>query len=152
MKKLWSFIFLLFCISLPFLSTNQNSTFLKDNNFDIECYYNFYNSNFPDSKIVKNGLGCIVKTYSVDYFLNLDKYNFGLSGITFSINAENFSLKQIKKELKLREHSLSSDENVYGLSKYFSHSINLENKKVNVQILKRNGKIYIGSPILLGSY
>lgn len=152
MKKLWSFIFLLLCIALPFMSNKPMSTFLSENNFEIECYYNFYNFKFPESRIIKNGQGSIVKTTSVEYFKNLELFNYGLCGITFCGDYKNLSKNKIINELNLQIVDISTENNIYGFSRYFTNNINLENKKINTQIFISNDKVYIGSPILLGSY
>lgn len=152
MKKLWSFIFLLCFVSLPFISYKNKCSLFIENNFVVECYYNFYNSQFPECETIKNGQGSIVLTNNYYYQKNKSKFDYGLNGITFITDDNNISINKLKQDMCLKELNISSEENLYGFSKYFSNCINLQNKKVNTQILLKDGKIYIGSPILLGSY
>ena len=42
--------------------------------------------------------------------------------------------------------------NIYAYSKDFTHSIYLENNKINLQICFNQGTITLGSPIILGDY
>lgn len=151
MRKLLSFIFLLLCISLPFLSGGGSLNFLAESVKEVECYYNFNNTFLTECDAIKNGEGSIVYTTSDYYFNNKEKFDFGMSGITFVLNRD-ISLDKLKDKLCLKEISISKQNNIYGFSKYFNNSISLQNKKVNTQILVKEDKIYIGSPILLGSY
>lgn len=99
---------------------------------------------------VNNGQGAIIYCDNTEY--KKIKTECGdISGVTFIFSGDKDTLKDIEKGLNVKILKCSQNE-FTGYTNYFDETIFLENKKVNVQAVLYDNKIYVGFPLLLGSY
>ena len=105
---------------------------------------------FSDALYVDNGNGqIIVCDYST--YKDICKYEKNISGVTFVFDGDNNVLHQIANDLKVFFVE-KNDSSFTGYTNYFCCSVKSNNKKVNVQGYSANGKIFIGTPLIMGSY
>ena len=150
MKKFVVFFLLcccLFCASL----------FKKD--FDFSTYENIkvqvFTSTkcvdrFDDVTYVENGNGQILVCNYCDY-KNICKQVNNIQGVTFVFDGSRQTFLDVIKQMNI---SLIEDSACcfVGYTSYFEQSVKYKNKKANVQGCYVDGKIYIGTPLILGSY
>ncbi len=150
MKKF--IVFLMLCAFLFSASLfKEEFDFSKYNNLEVQVFTsNKQNINFDNISVVDNGQGQII-------YCNYDKYKDisstikNISGVTFIFEGnKNLYLDIIKKlNITLLENNY---DNFVGYSNNFDGGVSYNGKKVNVQGYFNKGKIYIGTPLLLGSY
>lgn len=151
MRKMWTFIFLSIIISLVMIAPKG-----KDINFSlgkVEFYLSsYYNPNLSFATVTKNGNGCIIESDAI-YHNEIEESILNYEGKTFITDGDEELFEELIQKFDLKvDETISSETNVYGYSDFFDKSINLSGKKINTQMLFKDGKIFIGSPILLGSY
>lgn len=151
MKKLWTFILILILVSICMLAPKSESETKQDG---IVEYYlsSILKIDISGVDVIKNGDGCIIKASSALESViedNIDGYN----GKTYIFESDKYSMEKFIKEYNVKiDLSQSSQDNVLGFSSKIDDAILIGGKKINVQIVNKNNKIYIGMPILLGSY
>ena len=99
---------------------------------------------------IENGAGYVYfcNSQTKDSLLSL---LVGVQGITYIIEGDFSDYVSIKKELDISCVE-SSQFACLGFSKSFDKSAFYDGKKVNVQMCYANQKIYVGTPLILGSY
>ena len=150
MKKFIAFFLLCVCLF---------STALFKTEFDFSCYSNLKvhiittskcDEKFSDATYVENGNGQIVvcdyKTYK-----DICKSENNIAGVTFVFDGDNGMLNQVAKNLKV-SFVEKSENSFTGYTNYFAYSVKSNNKKVNVQGYCFDGKVFIGTPLIMGSY
>ena len=147
--------FIVFFLLCSFLFTA--SLFKKE--FDFSSYKNlqvqvFTSSasgvNFDDAVYTKNGDGQIISC-NYEVYKKITKTLNNISGVTFIFSGNREVFNEVVKKLKVKTIEGSATDFV-GYSNFFDSSVSYDGKKVNVQGYYNNGKIYIGTPLLLGSY
>ncbi|MBO5884172.1 MAG: hypothetical protein J6Q51_00070 [Clostridia bacterium] len=88
-----------------------------------------------------------------DYNLykQLKSINSKIRGVTFIFDGNFEFFSEIIKELNINIAEKSKTSFV-GYTNYFDSCVNYDNKKVNIQGYFNGEKIYIGIPLILGSY
>ena len=150
MKKF--IVFLMLCIFLFTASLfKKDFDFSKYNNLEIQIFTsNKHNLNFDNVEVVDNGQGQII-------FCDYEKYKDisstvkNISGVTFVFEGNKNLYDNIIKQLNVTLLENNYD-NFVGYTNSFNKSVSYGGKKVNIQGYYNKGKIYIGTPLLLGSY
>lgn len=150
MKKFIVFVLLsvfLFSVSL----FKSEFDFSKFNNVNVQVFLsNKDYKQLNNYSTIDNGQGAIIYCDYIDY-KNIKSNCSDISGVTFIFDGDKNTLLQLKNSLNVSV--LKSSQNEFtGYTNYFDETIFLENKKVNVQAVLYDNKIYVGFPLLLGSY
>ena len=150
MKKF--IVFFLLCVFL-FVS----SLYVKE--FDFSQFSNLKVQVFCSTKMlnrldgvnyVENGSGQIlICDYQMYNKVKANQKN--IAGVTFIFDGDAKTFEYVIRQLgvKVIENGVNS---FVGYSNRFCYSNNYNGKKVNVQGYYCDGKIYVGTPLLLGSY
>lgn len=150
------FIALLFStllISLTSLcySNDINLSKLEANN--IKIYYS-YNIDFENEKTYKNGIGVYIAPTKDNAIKYLAETNF--DGFEFATNLNPLNILEIlnAKIVKKQKIMINNQEKtiIYACTNKFNKFVNIDGKKVNVQILVSSFENKVGLPLLLGSY
>ena len=150
------FIALLFStllISLTSLcySNDINLSKLEANN--IKIYYS-YNIDFENEKTYKNGIGIYIAPTKDNAIKYLAETNF--DGFEFATNLNPLNILEIlnAKIVKKQKIMINNQEKtiIYACTNKFNKFVNIDGKKVNVQILVSSFENKVGLPLLLGSY
>lgn len=107
-----------------------------------------------DGEFIENGNGKIVIADSNTY-KDILKSASGIDGISFSFVGGQSDIDDLQNTLKLKivyTETVDDIVCIYGYSSLVKGSVNLDGKKINVQIAKSNDTISVGSPLILGSY
>ncbi len=150
------FIALLFStllISLTSLcySNDINLSKLEANN--IKIYYSS-NIDFENEKTYKNGIGIYIVPTKDNAVKYLAETNF--DGFEFATNLNPLNILEIlnAKIVKKQKIMINNQEKtiIYACTNKFNKFVNIDGKKVNVQILVSSFENKVGLPLLLGSY
>ena len=150
MKKLISFILIVFMISLTlFIKNGENPLFfcekvyktcfvvdesIKSDDMTTCGNKNFLSFNRDDGyKFIKSGT-------------NVDAMQFYLRDITLDY------LLDLLKVSIIEEQNVDNFHTIYGYSPYYQECIFIDDKKVNVQIVTENDVIIAGFPLILTGY
>lgn len=147
--------FIVFCMLCIFLFTaslfKQEYDFSDINNLSVQVFTSDDSfSQFNKYSSIKNGDGRIFFC-DYDQYKQIKKQCTSVSGVTFIFKGDNDLYNKIKYDLKINVIE-NSETNFVGYSNYFDNCVNYNDKKVNVQGYFDGEKIYIGTPLLLGSY
>lgn len=147
--------FIVFCLLCCFLFSisllKSEFDFSKQNNLSVQVFLS--NRNFlqlNDYSIVENGQGAII-TCSYDEYKTIKNSCKDISGVTFVFDGEQNLFESLKRNLNIT-FATCNDFEFIGYTNYCDYAINLNNKKINIQAHLYNNKIYVGFPLLLGSY
>ena len=151
MKKI---VVALFIASLVLISTNfhkKDELLPFSESFGICEFYCegvLNNSNFISSVIscgenffVTTNLKCAKKVYND--LLNVKSFKVVIE--------DDFDVTKLKLQY-IKTENVEDMKISYAFSNYFKSSVCVDGKKANVQIVEKNNKIIIGSPIIMGSY
>lgn len=145
MKKLIVFILIAVMLCLAKFSFTQNLTLDKlFPSSSVEVYVQqeevadgFYS--------IKNGSGSIIFCSAKEFGYINKRYN--VVGYTFKISD---NIDTVYKTLK--SGVIKSGNRLYGNSPFLPKGISFDCRNINFQVENKNGAIYVGYPILLGSY
>ena len=99
---------------------------------------------------IKNGEGCVYFSKYSEQTSLLNNLN-GVEGITYVISGNYIDYCNLQNKLGINCIEKTNDSCV-GFCDYFGMSTFYNGKKVNVQMSFSQGKIYIGTPLILGCY
>lgn len=120
--------------------------------------YYFYvslNTETNDSHYTKNGNGGIIKLDKDELYLlnSFDIEKIYGTSIELECNEKEYDLLLDKMVIDiLKCENFENFTTIYGYSAKYGKCVTIGGNKVNVQIAKRDDRVYIGFPILLGSY
>lgn len=150
------FIALLFStllISLTSLcySNDINLSKLEANN--IKIYYSS-NIDFENEKTYKNGIGIYIAPTKDNAIKYIAETNFDGFEFTTNLKFENILKILNAKIVKKQKIMINNQEKtiIYACTNKFNKFVNIDSKKVNVQILVSSFENKVGLPLLLGSY
>lgn len=150
------FIALLFStllISLTTLCYSNNIDLSKLEASNIKIYYS-YNIDFENEKTYKNGIGMYIAPTKDNALKYLTETNF--DGFEFATNLNPLNILEIlnAKIVKKQKIMINNQEKtiIYACTNKFNKFVNIDGKKVNVQILVSSFENKVGLPLLLGSY
>ena len=148
MKKF--IVFFLICV---FIFTAS----LFRNEFDFSTMQNLSVQIFTSSKQVDNdynnidnGQGQVIFC-DYEQYKHLSNYIKDIQGVTFIFDGDLQCFYDVIEKLNVTTVEKGSFDFV-GYSNNFDSAVNYNGKKVNVQGYFSNGRIFIGTPLLLGSY
>ena len=147
--------FIVFFILCIFLFTAS----LFKQEFDFSIYDNLNVQIFTSSKqiedygsvrVVDNGAGQIINCTYNDYKV-LSSQLHDVSGVTFIFTGNKSTYEDCLDKLNVKVVQ-SGESDFLGYTNYFNGGVKAYDKKVNVQGYFDGEKIFIGTPLLLGSY
>lgn len=148
-----AFLFSTLLISLTSLcySNDINLSKLEANN--IKIYYSC-NIDFENEKTYKNGIGVYIAPTKDNAIKYIKETNF--DGFEFTTNLNPLNILEIlnAKIVKKQKIIINNQEKtiIYACTNKFNKFVNIDDKKVNVQILVSSFENKVGLPLLLGSY
>lgn len=156
MKKLLVFLFIILLLCCVNIVPHKELT-LKNifSNVMVEVYTSKQIKNEELSKI-SNGEGEIIFCDIVDLDYILQTYNC-VSGFTLKFEKNDFSVNDIINKIDTRT-CYNKNFGIYGLSYAISSLLNnkyvveMEQTKCNFQIYETKSQIFLGIPLILGSY
>lgn len=150
------FIALLFStllISLTSLCYSNDINLSKLEANYIKIYYSS-NIDFENEKTYKNGIGVYIAPTKDNAVKYLAETNF--DGFEFATNLNPLNILEIlnAKIVKKQKIMINNQEKtiIYACTNKFNKFVNIDGKKVNVQILVSSFENKVGLPLLLGSY
>lgn len=150
MKKF--IVFIMLCVFLFSVSLfKKEYDFSKYSNLKVQVFTSSkQNLPFENINVLNNGNGQII---NCDYkkYKDIASSVKDISGVTFIFDGNKALYNKIIEELciTLLENNF---DNFVGYTNAFDTAVSYNGKKVNVQGYYNKGKIYIGTPLLLGSY
>lgn len=150
MRKMWTFIFIIILFSLLMLAPKyENATFI---NGSVQFFLSNQCSQLEYATVTPNGKGSIVEA-DVKFDEVLEKTLGDYTGKTYILSGDANDFSKIKSLYQVKvDVEQSKSDNILGYTTKFDKGIIIGGKKINIQMLMKDGKIYIGTPILLGSY
>lgn len=147
--------FIVFFVLCVFLFTAS----LYKREFDFSIYDNLNVQIFTSTPqlensgsivVTANGMGQIISCTYADYKLLESNLN-DVSGVTFIFTGDKQTYLDCLDKLNVKIVK-SGDTDFLGYTNYFDGGVHAYDKKVNVQGYFDGHKIFIGIPLLLGSY
>ena len=151
MKKLFVFLLLICCLGATFAFKNENNPIFSLDGIEKVCFVDDEKYEIMDVQAVN----CGDLTFN---FCSLSEAKENISKINFKAVQLYFSDISTQKLLKTLKASVISEENVQNISivnaytPYFSDSVLVENKKVNLQIAVKDGQVVAGFPMILTGF
>lgn len=150
------FIALLFStllISLTSLCYSNNIDLSKLEANNIKIYYSS-NIDFENEKTYKNGIGMFIAPTKDNAIKFIAETNFDGFEFTTNLKLENILEILNAKIVKKQKIMINNQEKtiIYACTNKFNKFVNIDGKKVNVQILVSSFENKVGLPLLLGSY
>ncbi len=147
--------FIVFCLLCGFLFSislfKNEYDFSKEDNLSVQIFVSDQNYNhLNEFDYVKNGAGAIVFCDYMQY-KKIKKDCKNIAGVTFIFDGDEKTLNRMINDLGVKTTERTSSDFV-GYTNYFDSSLNIDGKKTNVQGYLSENKVYIGFPLLLGSY
>lgn len=147
--------FIVFCMLCIFLFVaslyKPEFDFSKVSNLNVQVYTNdCQNGQLNKYSTIKNGGGLIVFC-DYDGYKNIKSMGTKINGVTFVFDGNLEFFNQIIGDLKVNFTEKTKTDFV-GYTNFFDNCIEYKHKKVNIQGYFNGEKIYIGTPLILGSY
>lgn len=146
MKRLIVFILISLFLCIVNMKFSKNVT-IRD--IFPEAEIDVFLNNVPEGnyKYVINGSGCIIRC-NLNEFYDIQKVH-KIAGYT--IKVDGYSFEKVSRNLAIQDCFFKGGY-MYGYSYILESAIYTDGHKVNVQCAICDGKMLIGTPILLGSY
>lgn len=152
MKKVLAFILVLIGL---FLAKSDYCEFVNLTDFPKDSQYCLYVGDTPSTENCVNvGSGYIVfdDIENAQSLVKNSKKIYGQS-VCFEGTTDNYF--ELLKDLRLKECFVENIENIkvfYGFSNKLKDFTVVNGEKVNIQVAYREGKITVGTPLILGSF
>lgn len=156
MKRMFVFLFVLFCLCFVF-SYKKPATLALENLKGEYCLY--LNSNCESlpafAKVTQNGAGQIV-CCDISQMNDLFVDERLVAGESVKVEQKDYTFEQICKKLNFvakKNYEFSDGlKTFYGEAEYGDKFVFVGTDKINCEIAINNGFIYVGFPVILGSY
>lgn len=152
MKKILALIFILICL---FLTKSDYCDFVNLYGFPANSEYCLYVGEEPMSKNYINvGTGYIIYD-QIQNAKELIKTCNKIYGQSICFEGDMDTYFKLLKDLSVKECFVENVQEIkvfYGFSNKLKDFTIVDEKKVNIQIAFRNGKITVGTPLILGSF
>lgn len=151
MKKIILALFVLVAliIAIPFANVSALA-------FDEATYYLYCKSNFDDSAtVIANGGGKIIVCRSINELVRACFKSTSSQGVSFTVSGKLATVEQLLDRMHAQvvfSESFDGLSCVYAYSPDIGYGITVDGRYINLQIAERDGKITVGSPIILGGY
>ena len=156
MKRMFVFLFVLLCLCFVFSYKKPLSVALENLKGEYSLYLNSKSNSIPPfAKATDNGDGQIVQCdVSLIGGLNFNPEQVG--GESVRVCLKDYSYEQICEILNFRskkDYEFSDGlQTFYGEADYGDKFVYVGTERINCEIAINNGFIYIGFPVILGSY
>ncbi len=147
--------FIVFCLLCSFLFSvslfKKEYNFSNEKNLSVQVFLSNRNyEHLEQYDYVDNGIGAVVFCDYINY-RKIKKDCKNIAGVTFIFDGDDKVFEKVIKDLKVKTSEKTNCDFV-GYTNYFDSSLNINGKKTNVQGYLSENKVYIGFPLLLGSY
>lgn len=157
MKRMFVFLFVLLCLCFVFSYKKPSNMALQSLRGEYCLYLNSQSAeNIPPfAKVIKNGAGQIIQC-DISQMNELTFKKDEVGGESVKVSVKDYTYEQICKILGFRskKHYEFSDglKTFYGEAKCGEKFVFVGKERINCEIAINNGYIYIGFPVILGSY
>lgn len=156
MKRMFVFLFVLLCLCFVFSHKKPSNVALENLKGEYSLYLNTQSNSIPPfAKATNNGDGQIIQCdVSLINELKFDSKEIG--GESVKVSLKDYTYEQICDILNFRSNKNYefSDglKTFYGEAGYGEKFVYVGTERINCEIAINNGFIYIGFPVILGSY
>lgn len=156
MKRMFVFLFVLLCLCFVFSYKKPSSVALENLKGEYSLYLNSKSNSIPPfAKATNNGDGQIIQCdVSLMNELKFDSKQIG--GESVKVSVKDYTYEQICDILNFRskkDYEFSDGlQTFYGEADYGDKFVYIGTERINCEIAINNGFIYIGFPVILGSY
>ena len=156
MKRMFVFLFVLLCLCFVFSYKKPSGVALENLKGEYSLYLNTQYNSIPSfAKATNNGDGQIVQCdLSLINELKFDSKKIG--GESVKVSMKDYTYGQICDILNFRKKKYYefSDglQTFYGEAGYGEKFVYVGTERINCEIAINNGFIYVGFPVILGSY
>ncbi len=156
MKRMFVFLFVLLCLCFVFSYKKPSGVALENLKGEYSLYLNTrYNSIPSFAKATNNGDGQIVQC-DLSFINELKFDSKKIGGESVKVSMKDYTYDQICDILNFRKKKYYefSDglQTFYGEAGYGEKFVYVGTERINCEIAINNGFIYIGFPVILGSY
>lgn len=156
MKRMFVFLFVLLCLCFVFSYKKPSRVALENLKGEYSLYLNTQSNSIPPfAKATNNGDGQIIQCdVSLINELKFDSKEIG--GESVKVSLKDYTYEQICDILNFRskkDYEFSDGlKTFYGEASYGEKFVYVGTERINCEIAINNGFIYIGFPVILGSY
>lgn len=156
MKRMFVFLFVLLCLCFVFSHKKPSNVALENLKGEYSLYLNTQSNSIPPfAKSTNNGDGQIIQCdVSLINELKFDSKEIG--GESVKVSLKDYTYEQICDILNFRskkDYEFSDGlKTFYGEAGYGEKFVYVGTERINCEIAINNGFIYIGFPVILGSY
>lgn len=156
MKRMFVFLFVLLCLCFVFSHKKPTNVALENLKGEYSLYLNTQSNSIPPfAKATNNGYGQIIQCdVSLINELKFDSKEIG--GESVKVSLKDYTYEQICDILNFRskkDYEFSDGlKTFYGEAGYGEKFVYVGTERINCEIAINNGFIYIGFPVILGSY
>ena len=156
MKRMFVFLFVLLCLCFVFSHKKPSNVALENLKGEYSLYLNTQSNSIPSfAKATNNGDGQIIQCdVSLINELKFDSKEIG--GESVKVSLKDYTYEQICDILNFRskkDYEFSDGlKTFYGEAGYGEKFVYVGTERINCEIAINNGFIYIGFPVILGSY
>lgn len=156
MKRMFVFLFVLLCLCFVFSHKKPSNVALENLKGEYCLYLNTQSNSIPPfAKATNNGDGQIIQCdVSLINELKFDSKEIG--GESVKVSLKDYTYEQICDILNFRskkDYEFSDGlKTFYGEAGYGEKFVYVGTERINCEIAINNGFIYIGFPVILGSY
>ena len=156
MKRMFVFLFVLLCLCFVFSYKKPSGVALENLKGEYSLYLNTkYNSIPSFAKATNNGDGQIVQC-DLSFINELKFDSKKIGGESVKVSMKDYTYGQICDILNFRKNKYYefSDglQTFYGEAGYGEKFVYVGTERINCGIAINNGFIYVGFPVILGSY
>lgn len=156
MKRMFVFLFVLLCLCFVFSYKKPSGVALENLKGEYSLYLNTQYNSIPSfAKATNNGDGQIVKC-DLSFINELKFDSKKIGGESVKVSMKDYTYGQICDILNFRKKKYYefSDglQTFYGEAGYGEKFVYVGTERINCEIAINNGFIYVGFPVILGSY
>ena len=156
MKRMFVFLFVLLCLCFVFSYKKPSGVALENLKGEYSLYLNTQYNSIPSfAKATNNGDGQIVQC-DLSFINELKFDSKKIGGESVKVSMKDYTYGQICDILNFRKRNYYefSDglQTFYGEAGYGEKFVYVGTERINCEIAINNGFIYVGFPVILGSY
>ena len=156
MKRMFVFLFVLLCLCFVFSYKKPSGVALENLKGEYSLYLNTQYNSIPSFvKATNNGDGQIVQC-DLSFINELKFDSKKIGGESVKVSMKDYTYDQICDILNFRKKKYYefSDglQTFYGEAGYGEKFVYVGTERINCEIAINNGFIYVGFPVILGSY
>lgn len=156
MKRMFVFLFVLLCLCFVFSYKKPSGVAFENLKGEYSLYLNTQYNSIPSfAKATNNGDGQIVQC-DLSFINELKFDSKKIGGESVKVSMKDYTYDQICDILNFRskkDYEFSDGlQTFYGEAGYGEKFVYVGTERINCEIAINNGFIYIGFPVILGSY